>query len=802
MTTLLKPGCVGIVLLLLVTTAVGSARSAERRTEGKPTIALALSGGGARGLAGIGVLKALEEAGIGVSAIAGTSMGGVVGGLYACGYSPDELIGIARDIDFTALFSNQPARSSMFLTQRQERDRHLVSVRFQGLRPDIPQGLTAGQRLTSLLESLTIPALYQARGDFDSLPIPFRTVCTDIVSGDLLVLSEGSLAEAMRATMGFPLAFTGLDRGGQLLMDGGMVMAIPVAVAKDLAGDHTLVLAVNTASPLLARDELRTPIDIADQVTTIMQTEQLKQQLAQADYVITTPDLSYRSSDFHYRDKIIDAGYRAGQAAAIEIRELVAKRSHVQDARSPAAFEPRFSRRQVAVSGTRVLSDSVVVAVLLGDDSTATQRELWQRADRLRPVCDSLGLDLACMRAVAPDSQGSGLIVTIDEGTIDRIDISRRGRTRDWFVRSYFPLRRGEPYNTDKASRGVANIFGTDLFERVRHEVLPGDSGANITIAVEEKRFVQARLGWHWDDHYQSEQFIELLDDNIGGMGLAATVHARYSQDRQNYFGELRSHRILSTYLTGQLRLYHQRLDRSLFVPTPPEPVPDLRGELEECRTGLMFRFGQQLSRLGSVTARLTVEQITVDDTLDRQIEKFRHSTIALESSLENFDRYPFPNHGWRYQAELTYGGEFLGGRREYGRFWLVAETYLPLGRDVVVRLRGLDGSSWSDVPSVERFFIGGSIPLPGYRSDEISDRNMTLLETTLRFRLPARLYASLQTGLAGPWFRTRSPGTEAVSSSFGVGLALDSPIGPVEFVYGFGEHDRHRAWFRAGLEF
>ncbi|RKX27056.1 MAG: hypothetical protein DRP45_01965, partial [Candidatus Zixiibacteriota bacterium] len=126
---------------------VGGLDGLDPWTEIEPyRIGLALSGGGARGLSSIGLLRALEERGIRVEALAGTSIGGVVGGLYACGYSPDELTDIIEDLDFSSLLSNSPARTTMFLTQRQERERHLLTVRVDGFRPRIPPALTGAQR--------------------------------------------------------------------------------------------------------------------------------------------------------------------------------------------------------------------------------------------------------------------------------------------------------------------------------------------------------------------------------------------------------------------------------------------------------------------------------------------------------------------------------------------------------------------------------------------------------------------------------------------------------------------------------
>ena len=301
----------------LETITIGGVTGAdpEHPVESYP-ILLALSGGGTRGLASVGVIKALEEKGIRVAAVTGTSVGGIIGGLYACGYSPDELQDIAGSIDLPALLTNEPARKTMFLSQRQERDRHLLSVRFDGFKPVIPKALTAGQRLTSFLTRLTAMAGYHSGGDFTRLPIPFKTISTDIVTGNEIVLDSGSLSEAMRATMGFPLAFTPLARGDQLLMDGGMVTPIPVDLVRSMCDTVDFVVAVNTTAPLNAKDDISTPVDIANQLTTIMVADKLAAQLARADISITPPIPPLELLDIKYRDRLVQIGYESGLAAA------------------------------------------------------------------------------------------------------------------------------------------------------------------------------------------------------------------------------------------------------------------------------------------------------------------------------------------------------------------------------------------------------------------------------------------------------------------------------------------------------
>jgi len=163
------------------------------------------------------------------------------------------------------LFSNTPARSTMFQTQRRERGRDLLNIRFRGIVPVIPQALTAGQKLTELLTQLTTEANYTSAGDFTKLSIPFATVTTDMITGKEVILTSGSIADAMRATMAYPLAFTGLEINGKLLMDGGMVNPIPVKIVRRLSPKKDFVVAVNTSTPLVEKERLVTPIDIANQ---------------------------------------------------------------------------------------------------------------------------------------------------------------------------------------------------------------------------------------------------------------------------------------------------------------------------------------------------------------------------------------------------------------------------------------------------------------------------------------------------------------------------------------------------------
>ncbi|UCD64605.1 MAG: BamA/TamA family outer membrane protein [Candidatus Zixiibacteriota bacterium] len=826
-------------------------------------IGLALSGGGARGLAVIGILKAFEEKGIEVKAITGTSIGGIVGGLYAAGYSPDELAAIASQLDFDFLFSNSPSRKTMLFTRREERDRHLLSIRFDGLRPVIPQALTAGQKLTTLITGLTSRASYQSGADFSRMRVPFKTISTDIVSGHEVVLDSGSIADAMRATMAFPLAFTGLENENQVLMDGGMVTPIPVTLVRGMCDSGLCIVAVNTASKLLSKEELVTPLDIANQVTSIMTADQLVEQLAHADFVIDPPLGDFSSADFKRQDTIIQIGYETGLTIADSIiafikshrdrheyavssvtvrslppskesefvnrlhtrrltrkelvselkslaRELDLFRVEVDIAPEGPAASPqpvalmarsfenlRADSVTVSFTGNNLYDSRVLSAQLLGEEGVITSRSLKAGLDRVVALYHDRGFDLVHVRRVEIDPDRQSISVEIDEAVIVSVDVENNDKTRDWYVRSYFTLAAGQPYSTEMAEQGIANIYGTDLFDRVTVEVERGDGGAVVKIGVEEKESRQLRLGWHWDDEYRSEEFIELLDDNVGGIGLQYLLHARHAPHRQSYFGYFKADRILNTYLTGHIGLFHDRLDRTLFIDGIHED-----GIRKEIKTGADLIFGQQIERLGAVSAGLTVEQVEYRDPDTDVGRKFDLRIIKLESLVENFDRIPFPNSGSRQLLQLQFAGKYFGGDEEFTRFYGSMETYFPIGRYLNFHPRAALGISRSGLPPSEKFYLGGMHSFTGFRTNQLAGDKMFIFSSELRVKLPLRVYFTGRHDMGEVYVSSDEIKLRNLRHAVGVALALDSPIGPFEFGYGVVNSDIDRFYVNIGLAF
>ncbi|HET7845047.1 MAG TPA: patatin-like phospholipase family protein, partial [Xanthomonadales bacterium] len=236
--------------------------TAQKASRAKPShprgVGLVLGGGGARGAAHIGVLRVLERERIPVAYVGGTSMGAIVGGLYAMGYSPDEIEAVFAHLPWRDLLTDDPPRVDLPMRRKEEDLRYLVDFKI-GLRDgkvQLPRGLIQGQKMLLLLRRLSLPA-WQVES-FDDLPIPFRCVGTDIGKGEPVVFGAGDIALAMRASMSVPAVFAPIRVDGKLMVDGGIVDNVPVHVVREIDPDVPL-LVIDAGEPLLPENELDSP---------------------------------------------------------------------------------------------------------------------------------------------------------------------------------------------------------------------------------------------------------------------------------------------------------------------------------------------------------------------------------------------------------------------------------------------------------------------------------------------------------------------------------------------------------------
>jgi NTE family protein len=294
----------------------------------RPTIGLVLSGGGARGAAHVGVIRALEDMRVPIDAVAGTSMGAVVGGLYAAGLSGEEIQDILGSLKWRDLFRDRAPRRDLVYRRKQDDRNYLVRTAL-GVREGegivLPLGLVQGQKITQVLRTATLRVADVQ--DFDKLPTPFRALATDLETGDPAVLRSGDLATVLRASMSAPGVLAPVEIGGRLLVDGGLVDNLPVRLAREMGVDIAIV--VDVSFPLSRRDGLATPLDVTNQMLGIMVrrgTLESRALLKDTDIVIE-PDLGRMTAmDFTRVPSVMEEGRTAvvrkqAQLAALSLDE-------------------------------------------------------------------------------------------------------------------------------------------------------------------------------------------------------------------------------------------------------------------------------------------------------------------------------------------------------------------------------------------------------------------------------------------------------------------------------------------------
>ena len=335
----MKSRLIAIALALCASGPSFAQRAPTAKAPAAPRVGLVLSGGGARGLAHVGVLKVLEELRVPVHCVTGTSMGAIVGGSYAAGTPPAVLEEFVRKADWDEVFRDSPPRTEISTRRKIDEYKTLFApeygVQHGGL--VLPKGVIAGVSIEGFFRGLTQSAIDVT--DFDQLPIPFRAVAADIETGEAVVLSHGSLSRAMRASMAVPGALSPVEIDGRLLVDGGIANNLPIDEARKLCGD--VIIAVNISTPALKRQQITSALSVAGQLISFLGKVNVERQLNSlgARDVLIAPDLGDISAASFERSA--DA-IRIGEAATRALADSLARYS------VPAEQYAALRRRQVA----------------------------------------------------------------------------------------------------------------------------------------------------------------------------------------------------------------------------------------------------------------------------------------------------------------------------------------------------------------------------------------------------------------------------------------------------------------------
>ena len=283
--------------------------TSAQQTGTRPKIGLTLSGGGAKGLAHVGILKAIDSAGLKIDYITGTSMGAIMGALYAVGYSGEQIEKICRKTDLEILLSNQVSLRSLTIEEKDEYGKYAIELPYINHKLRLPGGLLDGQELEFKFSELFYPV--HNINNFNKFDIPFKCIASDITTGQAVVIDKGDIVTALKASMAIPTVFAPIEYDGNKLVDGGLTRNFPVRDVKEMGAD--IVIGSTVTAGLSSKEHLNSSLDILLQLAFFKEAEDYKTELPLCNICVKHPLEKYTMGSFSSSSKVIEVGIKDGQ---------------------------------------------------------------------------------------------------------------------------------------------------------------------------------------------------------------------------------------------------------------------------------------------------------------------------------------------------------------------------------------------------------------------------------------------------------------------------------------------------------
>jgi NTE family protein len=590
----------------------------------RPKVALILSGGGARGIAHIGVLKVLEKYHIPIDMIYGTSIGAIIGGLYSIGYRPEELVNVIKNIDISEMLSisKEIKRKDLYPEQKKALSQNFLTLRFSGLEPIIPSSVSSGQQITNLINLTVLQGLYHNYQNFDDFPIPFRAITTDLISGKSVVLSEGDLSEAIRASFTWPLLNPTIDRDSMRLLDGGIFANVPAHFAKMDQFDISIV--VNTTSPLKNSSQINSAIDVFDQLLSIMQEKFTLAELRYADILIEPRLEKFSNTDFNETDSLVKLGEKSAELKidevlnqlgkfndlsknkesffvnkvvfsadniseelkekirndqenkTISIMDINSALSHFNDSNIYSNVKCEIYKDSTSCKLNYILkSYPIIHSIIISGDKLINIDSLMpifkpifhlpynhitikSKIDSVLRIYRAHYYSLAYIEDLKFDSVSGNLSLTLNEGKIKRIDLIGNKVTQNYFILREFPLQKDEIFNSKKAQEGLINLSSTNLFSKIILDIAYEKKEPVVKIKLEEKPSELIRFGLRLDNEKNSQFSIDLRNENLTGGGYDLGLMLQGGYRSFQTILDFKTNKVFQTSLTYKIKLKYQ----------------------------------------------------------------------------------------------------------------------------------------------------------------------------------------------------------------------------------------------------
>jgi len=671
-------------------------------TEPTATLGLALAGGGALGFAHLGAILVMEELGITPDYISGTSIGSIVGALYAVGYTGEEMLRVVESVEWDDVLFDQPLRTNLTVEAREATRRYRLSARINNGQLVTPSGVSPGQRATEFLDHL----LTDAAGvdDFRDLPRPIGIVATDLVSGEEVVYTSGDLKSAVRGSIAVPGVFTPLYYGGRYVVDGGWSNNLPVDVVRDLGADH--IIAIDLFDSDRSIEELQDIPTIVEQAGIILRQQRVEENIADADIVIA-PDLhGYTPADFDRALELVALGRAAAEARR---EELIALRDTIAAERTAPPAPATTQRAPVLAPQTGDRTWHLeTVRVVVQPDRNATE-----------------ALDILTRSLEGTDQTLEGIRETVyrlyDEGGYEYLsyDLSLEGsadttRSLDTASRGTSPEGAPGAPSTDEVRPASLTIYAVPDKQH-RSEAQLGFGARIILDGTPNNRSV---LHGNYTSLIGDSDRLRMESD----LWITEVAQARLAMTAR-ILGPLRFG-VAGYTLAPPLIRYDKRTVEALYL---------------QRRTGAEAGFEVPVFQRATLNVGGFVEHFALDRVQgSRPLEEFQTRRLGIDARIhyDTLDRAFFPTRGG--EAAISYRQRFDDEDRTInGRLAYSGRRFFPLGDRLNLQLRLEGGSDLnSNLPPYEQYVIGGAELFEGYYYQELTGNHILTIGGDLRFAL------------------------------------------------------------------
>ncbi len=771
---------------------------------------IVLSGGGSRGVAEVGVLKALEECNVPFTRIYGTSIGAIIGGMYAAGYSLDEIENILLKTDWNSFYSlEEKNRAQLFLEQKRILDNAFITLRLDGFDPIIPKSVNSGFLISNFFTKIKFQAPLNRITDFNKFRYEFRAVATNLYTGKSVLLKHCDLGRAFRASSSVTFLMPPVQMDSVTLVDGGVVANIPVRPAKNDGADF--VIAIDITSPLRKKNELRYPWEIADQLVSLPMQEINERNRRNADFIFA-PHVDKKSDDFTGLDTLVQIGYEQKRKVPelkekiisflikknpslgeritdfnfvtnSDIAEYFAKQFEGKSSVSKAELyyelylsKKKFSLKDVylKIAETDSLKSISVVYDFYPEiksvrfDFISDDNEIgasfvdslfagaYASPENIFRIINSKLLEIrkegdysTRFLSYRFDKSNGVLLVSFVQPSVSEIEIKGNAKTKSYVIERELVFQRNKKLTRESLTKSLDNLRISDLFSDVRISLKKISLTEDVLeVDVSEKPTKLIRFGLKIDNQYLTRIFFDIRNENVRGTG---------NQIGLSFFGGIRSQditlehiapRIFSSFFTYKLQLNYNHI---LIPKFKKEKDNFLRTEedfqYDQSEASMLFGLGRQLPRLGNVFVLWKYSRAKIWN-FPKHAEDETISALKLKFTIDSRSDIYFAENGMFFDAFYEKAFDILGSKQSFSKTFFQYLLFIKLAEPLVIYPQISLGYADKKLPLSQQFSIGGQFNFFGMHL--FQERGGQVFKTSLglRYKFPMKILFPVYFGI------------------------------------------------------